>query len=108
MDIVTMGQRIRSARKMRGMNADELAAKIGIAVESLGHIECGAKKTSLQTLLNIADVLDVSLDYLAGRCLTPTENLLKSFAEDEKLTPEQEKMLLDLAKSMIPIIKNKI
>lgn len=35
MDIVTMGQRIRSARKMRGMNADELAARIGIKV--IGH-----------------------------------------------------------------------
>ena len=41
MDIVTIGQRIRSARKMRGMNADELAVKIGIAVESLGHIAYG-------------------------------------------------------------------
>lgn len=108
MDITTMGQRIRSARKMRGMNVDALAEKIGIAAESLGHIECGAKKTSLQTLLNIADALDVSLDYLAGRTLSPTENLLKTFADEDELTPEQEKMLLDLAKSMIPIIKNKV
>lgn len=108
MDITTMGQRIRSARKMRGMNVDALAEKIGIAAESLGHIECGAKKTSLQTLLNIADALDVSLDYLAGRTMSPTENLLKTFADEDDLTPEQEKMLLDLAKSMIPIIKNKV
>ena len=108
MDITTMGQRIRSARKMRGMNVDALAEKIGIAAESLGYIECGAKKTSLQTLLNIADALDVSLDYLAGRTLSPTENLLKTFADEDDLMPEQEKMLLDLAKSMIPIIKNKV
>ena len=107
-DINVMGQRIRSARKLRGMKADTLAEKIGMATESLGHIECGAKKTSLQTLYNISEVLDVSLDYLVGRTVSPTESLLKTYADENSLTQEQEKILLDLARSMIPIIKDNI
>lgn len=50
-NIVIMGQRIRAARKMKHMSADALAEKIGIAAESLGHIECGSRKPSLQDFI---------------------------------------------------------
>ena len=99
-----MGQRIRAARKMRNMTAEALTEQIGIAVESLGHIECGVRKPSLQTLCNIAESLDVSLDYLTARVSTPTEKLLQSHLSDSALTAEQERLLVDLAKSMIPAV----
>lgn len=44
---ILMGQRIRSARKAIGMSTDELDEKVGVAVESIGHTECDARKFSL-------------------------------------------------------------
>ena len=38
-----MGQRVRSARKAKEMSTEELAEKVNVAVESIGHIECGAE-----------------------------------------------------------------
>ena len=69
---IIMGQRVRAARQAKKMKTEELAEKVNIAVESIGHIECGARKPSLNLLFNIAEVLEVSLDYLTGR--TPTTN----------------------------------
>lgn len=107
-NILVMGQRVRAARKMRNMTAEALAEKIGIAVESLGHIECGARKPSLQTLYNIALTLDVSMDYLVGRSLSPSETAVQSCLSESGLAAEQERLLMDLTRSMIPVIKNNV
>ena len=104
---ILMGQRVRAARKMKQMNTDELAEKVGVAVESIGHIECGARKPSLTLLFNIAEVLEVSLDYLTGRTENSSEALLHDFADNSELSSEQEQMLLELCRSMIPIIKKR-
>lgn len=104
-DVQIMGQRIRAARKSRNMTAEQLAEQIGIAMESLGHIECGVRKPSLQTLYRIAEILDVSLDYLTGRTVSPTESQLQNRFSDTGLNAEQEKLLMDLAMCMLPVIK---
>jgi len=105
MDIVLMGKRIREARKARGMTAEQLAEKIGIATESLRHLECAARKPSLQTLYNIANVLDCSLDFLTGRSLSLEELLVQKGIESEELTEEQRKLLLEAATHLMPFIK---
>ena len=105
-NIIAMGQRIRSSRREKNISSEVLAEKIGIAVESLWHIENGARNTSLQTLCNIAEALDVSVDYLLGRSdNTPSQMTTQ---ETPMLTEEQAKTLMELCQSMIPIIKKKI
>ena len=99
---ILMGQRVRSARKAKEMSTEELAEKVGVAVESIGHIECGARKPSLNLLYNIAEVLGVSLDYLTGRTENSSDALLHECADSNDLTGEQEQMLLELCRSMIP------
>ena len=107
-NIVLMGQRIRSTRKEKNISSEFLAEKVGIAVESLWHIENGARNTSLQTLCNIAEALDVSVDYLIGRLDSPTEAAVRASASTHHLNEEQTRTLLDLCESMIPIIKKKL
>ena len=58
-----MGQRVRAARKMKQTNSDELAEKVGVAVESIGHIECGARKPILTLLFNIEEVPEYDPHY---------------------------------------------
>lgn len=104
MDFVLVGQRIRDARKARGLTAELLAERVELATESLRHIEIGASKPSLQALFRIASVLEVSLDYLTGR----TPSITDSFLNEKGLTPNQEKVMRDLIDGMMPIIVNNL
>lgn len=110
MDInaVLMGKRIRAARRSKNITSDALAEQVNIAVESLWHIENGARKTSLTTLVKIAAVLDVSLDYLVGRSDSPINTVIAPCAEAHRLTEAQTKLLLELCESMIPVIRNMV
>lgn len=104
---IIMCQRVRAARQAKKMKTEELSEKVNIAVESIGYIEYGARKPSLNFLFNIAEVLEVSLDYLTRRTPTTNEALIHEFTDHNDLTPEQTQMLLELCKSMISIIKKR-
>lgn len=64
MDYVVMGKRIRIFRKQQGLTQATLAKKVGISTSFMGHIERGSRVASLETLLSLSDVLNVSLDVL--------------------------------------------
>ena len=97
-----MGSRIRTARQFRRLTGEQLAEKIGIAVDSLRHIENGVRSPSFQLIERISDILDVSLDYLAGKTDSRKE------LENSGLTKEQEDAIVELALNSIPIIKKHI
>lgn len=103
-DFVLVGQRIREARRICGMTAEVLAEQIGLASESLRHIEIASSKPSLHTLFRIAAVLNVSMDYITGRTPTLADSLVSEYGLNEK----QEMLLRDIIDSMIPIITNHI
>lgn len=86
------------------MTADSLADTIGVAAVTLRHIETGANNTSLHTILNIAETLNVSIDYLLGRVSSPIETKSLPLKEAYDLTVYQEKMLMDMIENLIPIV----
>ena len=87
-----MGSRIRTARQFRRLTGEQLAEKIGIAVDSLRHIENGVRSPSFQLIERISDILDVSLDYLAGKTDSPLEHRVGI-----KLDPDHQKTHLSNA-----------
>ena len=68
----TLGERLRTARRLRRLSQSQLARQIGTAANQVSMIENGQSGTSLRTLLAAASALNVSLDYLAGLADTPT------------------------------------
>ena len=64
MDRSALGKRIREARNKLRFTQEVLAEKADIAVTYLGEIERGEKTPSLDVLINIAESLQVSCDYL--------------------------------------------
>lgn len=103
-DFILTGQRIREARKFRGLTADFLAEKVGLATESLRHIENASSKPSLQTLYKIATELDVSLDYITGRTPSISSALSGDYSKNFGLSETQERMVQDVIKNIIPVI----
>ena len=64
MDYVAMGARIRAYRKQRGMTQAGLAKSVGISTSFIGHIERGTRIASLETLVRLSEILDVSIDTI--------------------------------------------
>ena len=64
MDYAALGKRVRTRRKMMGLTQEALAEKLGISCSFVGHIERGSRKMSMETLINISDIMGVSCDYL--------------------------------------------
>lgn len=54
-------------RKKRGMSQEELADKIGVSQKSVSKYEKQDVRPSWEAMLNIANLFNVSIDYLLGR-----------------------------------------
>jgi transcriptional regulator with XRE-family HTH domain len=53
-------QRIRAIRATRNMSQETIATKIGISQNAYSRIELGLAKLSIERMLKIADILEVS------------------------------------------------
>lgn len=58
------GCRLRQARKERGLTQEQLAEKLNITPEHMGRLELGRRGVSIDLLIDMSNILHVSLDYL--------------------------------------------
>lgn len=58
--------RIQEIRKSKGIKQKELAAKLGIAANTLSQYETGNREPDLETIKRIALILEVTVDELLG------------------------------------------
>lgn len=63
-ELEAMGSRIREAREKKGIKQIELALQLAIGKNQMYRIENGKVPCKTEYLYEIAQVLDVSLDYL--------------------------------------------
>lgn len=86
MDYRFMGLQIRRIRKSKGMSQEELAEAVDLSASFIGHIERGSRKASLERVVTISRVLEVSIDSLI---LPDIQQHLPTTA-DEQLTRAKE------------------
>ncbi len=68
----TMGSRVRDLRIKNKLTQKDMAGKIGISHSTLSKIESGYKENAnKEIILKIADLFDVSIDYLFGKSKNP-------------------------------------
>ena len=60
-------ERLRELRKQFGYTQQEMARKLFISQPSYVRYENGSSEPSQENLVRIADLFDVSVDYLLGR-----------------------------------------
>ena len=63
--------RIKEARERKKITQKMLALRLGIAQTTVSGWENGSKRPSVDTIVQISDILDVSTDYLLGRTDNP-------------------------------------
>ena len=64
---MVFNERLRALRKERGMTQAEVAEKISIAYRNYQRLEANGNTPNFSNLVQLADLFDVSMDYLAGR-----------------------------------------
>ena len=78
-DYVSIGQSIRKYRKQKKLTLLQLAEMIDVSDSFIGQIERGRNKPSLETVVNIANALEVSVDDLLYYNLEAQISLMGSF-----------------------------
>ena len=81
---MTVGQRIKEARKIAKLTQRELAEKAGTATGTIQQYELGKRQPRLQQLRQIAQVLDADVVYLiSGQTSAEVEQGILAQAEAE-------------------------
>ena len=77
--------RLRKAREARKLSQSFLARLAGCGQEKISFYETGKSKSQYQTLVRLANALQVSIDYLLGRTdeMNPKITLGDVLKEDE-------------------------
>jgi len=60
-------KRLREVRMRNGLTQQQMADKLGISLNAYQKYEQAERSPSLECLVSIADIFDVSLDYLLCR-----------------------------------------
>jgi putative transcriptional regulator len=68
-------ERLKTLRKEAGFTQVDVAEKLGISQPAYASWERGVKKPTQDNLVKIAQVLNVSVDYLVGNSEEKTDDL---------------------------------
>lgn len=92
MDLTAVGKRIKAAREHAGFTQEELAAILGMSPTHISVLERGIKPPKLDTLVNIANALNVSADNLLQDVVlrSPAGAVSELAEEMSKLPPHKQ------------------
>jgi transcriptional regulator with XRE-family HTH domain len=76
-----LGERIRKARLVKGLTQKQLAKILNVTDATVNRYEKGIRNPDPEMLKTIADVLDVSIDYLLGKTDIPNTHVPENFSE---------------------------
>ncbi|MCM8901236.1 helix-turn-helix domain-containing protein [Caldicoprobacter algeriensis] len=69
-----IGKRIRELRDMKQLSRKDLAKVLGVTERTIGFYESEERNPPIDILNKLADIFDVSVDYLLGRTNIPNLN----------------------------------
>lgn len=100
---MNLGDKIIALRKQRSISQTDLAKAVGVSREIIGRYERSEALPSIEVAAKIADVLEVSLDYLAGNSKKAAvdKKTMKLIYDIEDLEPSIKDKLIFLANAVI-------
>jgi len=97
---MSLAIRLKEVRKERGLSQQKLASLSNVHISNIGRYERGDAQPSAKVLNHIAEVLEISPDYLINGTIEDKavnslsdDDLLNQFRKVEKL-PEDKKRLV--------------
>ena len=93
------GKRLKELRKEHGYTIEQFADMVGISKSTLGYYENDKRMPDIEILARIANVLNVSADYLIGRTNTTAQKgKMKTVCEFTGLSDSAAEFLAQLVK----------
>lgn len=89
---MSFGKRLLEARKRKGVSQEDLAKDLGTKGPVIGRYERDEMKPSIEVAAKMAELLDVSLDYLVGKTdVLLDSKIMNRITEIQKLSAEEQK-----------------
>ena len=108
MKSITFGKRLTEVRKEQKISQDNLAKKIGVHGAVIGRYERDEVKPSIEMAAQIAESLEVSLDYLVGNTdLLLDKTIIKRIQDIQKLDNENKGHLFAMMDAFLRDFKAK-
>ena len=108
MDKKSFGKQLQRYRERAGYSQEALAELVECSTIFISYIERGEKSPSLDTLIKLANALDISVDILLGKELKHyTFEKLKYIEEQMKNLPASDQQkILDIVDSVVAVELN--
>lgn len=105
---ITFGKRLTEVRKENKISQDTLAKKIGVHGAVIGRYERDEVKPSIEVAAQIAEALEISLDYLVGNTnLMLDNNIIHRIQDIQQLDNENKEHLFALMDAFLRDYKTK-
>ncbi|MBL4706391.1 MAG: helix-turn-helix transcriptional regulator [Flavobacteriales bacterium] len=107
--MLNIGERITQLRKQANLSQTELAKKVAVSRTIVGNYERNENAPSVEILLKIANVLDVSIDFLIGQgeIAKYDKDMLKRIEDIANLSQEDQNGILYALDNLIKAAKIK-
>lgn len=107
--MLNIGEKITQLRKQQSLSQSELANKVGASRTIIGNYERNANMPSIDMLLKLAKVFNVSVDFLIGegQLSSYDKEVLKRIDDIENLDKETKDKLFFLIDNVIQNYKTK-
>lgn len=107
--MLNIGERITQLRKQNNLSQEQLAKKAEVSRTIIGNYERSANTPSIEVLIKLARVFNVSVDFIIGegQLSALNKDLLKRIEDIEELDPETKQHLFFLIDNVIQNYKTK-
>jgi len=82
-NIFKIGYKIKAFRKANNLTQEQLADKMNCNFKTIGNLENDRTMPDLKQVINLCDVLNVSMDELFAGTLSKTENFIEPSEDDD-------------------------
>ena len=98
--VEVFGKRLKELRKANGYTIEQFAEAVGVSKSTVGYYENNNRMPDIEILSRIADVLNVSADYLIGKTnTTATKGKTKTVCDFTGLSDTAVEYLAELVKN---------
>lgn len=83
-DQYAFGRRVKYLRRKRTLTLEQMSSTLNISIDHLSRIELGKRGVSIDLLLDMAELLDVTVDFLVrgtDRTARSTQQLISQIRE---------------------------
>ncbi len=103
MDLKAIGSRIKAERRKVGLTQEGLSEIVNVTPHYIYEIERGMKAMSVETLMNLSEALELSVDYILYGI--QRRNLGKIYVRLDEMSDERRLRAEDAFEKLLPYLR---